>query len=92
MVFQIIGTLAAVVFLFFGAFCVFNERINDGIVGRFIYSGISVSAFAMLIHDYQGTFTLKPGITLLAFLAAASLRYMWMNSAWRKSLQNFFNH
>lgn len=92
MAYQIISSLTAVVFLFFGAFCVFNERINDGILGRFIYSGISVSAFAMLIHDYQGTFTMKPGITLLAFLAAASMRYMLMNSAWRKHVAEFFHH
>lgn len=91
MTYQIISSLAAVVFLFFGAFCVFNERINDGIFGRLIYSGISVSAFAMLIHDYQGTFTMKPGITLLGFLAAASLRYMWMQTAWRKSIIRFFH-
>lgn len=65
--------------LLFGwaAWCVCSHRVNDGIVGRVLYSAIAIAAFAAFFAVQQQTY-LAANQTIITAVALIGLRHFVM--------------
>lgn len=91
--YQLTAVLSFAGILLFCLFCIFHKGVEDGVLGRLLYSVAAISAAAGLMHMAQGTYPERSGITLLAVVALIMMRYVLLKSgAWASLRQFYFKH
>lgn len=68
---------AAVIFLW-AFFCVLAKRVDDGIVGKLMFSMLGFAALAVVVSPNNA----RALAILLMFVACVGVRHMWMKCIW----------
>lgn len=80
-----LGLIGSLLILVYCLVQVFDNRVQDGMLGRLLYLSISTCCIAALIHMVQGVHPPRTVNTMLAFLGAAMIRRMVLSTpAWSK--------
>lgn len=78
-----LSAVAAVVTLLWAIWCVLSCRVQDGILGKLIFSCIAMSSLALLFaHSQPPGAQLTASLTLNLCFAAYSIRHAFMRCAW----------
>lgn len=73
---------AAVIFIW-AWFCVFNHRVNDGILGKILFGLLGMAALAVYLSDHVGVWdSTRATIIMNIFVALVGVRHMWMKCLW----------
>lgn len=80
-----LGLTGSLLILFYCLVQVFDTRIDDGLLGRVLYLGISTCCIAAIIHMVQGVHPPRTVNTLLVFIGVTMVRRMVLSSgAWQR--------
>ncbi|HSH72328.1 MAG TPA: hypothetical protein VK974_04645 [Methylophilaceae bacterium] len=74
---QVLQFSAAAIFLW-AMFCVFAKRVNDGIVGKIMFSMLGFAAFAVVLAPGNA----RALVIMVMFVAFVGIRHMWMKCFW----------
>ncbi|NEK84053.1 MAG: hypothetical protein G3W58_22970 [Pantoea ananatis] len=80
--YQVAAILSLSVIMFFCLWSIFSDRVNDGLLGRVLFSVAAFACFAGLYHMAQGTYPQRTTITVFACLAMLSARRMIIYYFW----------
>lgn len=75
-----LGLIGSMMILWYCMVQVFDNRIDDGLLGRLLYLSIATCCIAALIHMVQGVHPPRTVNTLLVFVGAAMVRRMILAS------------
>ena len=91
--YELVAALSFLGIMLFCLFCIFHRGVEDGVIGRMLYSVAAISAAAGLMHMLQGTYPERSGITLLGVVALIMMRYVVLKSGvWASLRQFYFKH
>lgn len=91
--YQIVAFVSLVCIFAFCVWCVFSQAVNDGLIGRCLYSVAAISASAGLMHMLMGTYPHRTLITLLATISLMMARYVVLKSGtWSAVRRYYFKH
>lgn len=64
--------------------CVMSARVRDGVIGKILYTVISLAAFSGAVHQYGGSFTMTPYLAILGALSLLAVRHFIMSATKNK--------
>jgi len=70
-------TVVYAVLFGWAAWCIWSDRVNDGVVGRTLYSAIAIAAFAAFFAAHQQTY-LAANQMIITAVALIGLRHFIM--------------
>ena len=81
---ELINSIACGLIALWAAWCVLSGKVRDGILGKLIYTTIAITGFVVSVRS-QNIFLVPTtaGSTLLAFLALAGVRHVFMVTYWQ---------
>lgn len=78
----VLNTIAADLIFVWAAWCVLSKKVNDGIVGKVIFSALSIAAFAVFSSGIQGKFNQPAEVAMNVSVAGLAIRHFWMRHYW----------
>ena len=82
---ELINTIACGLIALWATWCVLSGKVRDGILGKLIYSAISISGFVVMSRS-ESIFIAPTtaGLTLHVSLALAGARHIFMVIWWKR--------
>ncbi|MEN8639601.1 hypothetical protein [Pseudomonas sichuanensis] len=85
MILEYINAASAGMIAIWATWCVLSGKVRDGVIGKIIYAAIALSGYAVLDRSDRIFFVPSvAGTTLLAFLALAGARHVFIVTYWQK--------
>lgn len=84
------GSLGMIVIFMYCCWSVWNERVKDGFIGRFLYGMTAFSAVAWLLHIRDDVFPVKTTMTLIVFFALLLVRRAYIKSAYHARVKRWW--
>lgn len=79
---MVLNLVSAFVIFTWATWCVLSPRVSDGIAGKAVYSAISLSTFAMLVHGADGNASQPAEATLHVCMACLAARHYCLRTCW----------
>lgn len=79
-----VNLAAVVVICAWSTWCVLSPFVKDGIIGKFIFSCLSISSLAVVLGGDSLAFTM-----MNCSIAAVGVRHLWMRHAWKHVVKYF---
>jgi hypothetical protein len=76
--------LAACVIFAWAVFCIFSVAVNDGVIGKIIYSAVALSAFGIATGPHDLAQIARTETILHCAIAAVGARHLFMKLFWSK--------
>ncbi|AMS22123.1 hypothetical protein AYK59_19025 [Pseudomonas synxantha] len=81
---ELINSIACGLIAAWAAWCVLSGKVRDGILGKLIYSTISITGFVVMVRSQNIFFgPTTAGLTLHVALALAGARHIFMVTYWQ---------
>lgn len=77
-----INVFAALVIFLWATWCVVSAEVHDGIVGKLLYAGSAIAAFAILANNATGHQPPGNEVALNCCMAGLALRHFFLRTYW----------
>ena len=82
---ELINSVACGLISLWATWCVLSGKVRDGILGKLIYTAISISGFVVMARSQNIFFgPSTAGLTLHVSLALAGVRHVFMVTYWQR--------
>ena len=82
---ELINSIACGLISLWATWCVLSGKVRDGILGKLIYTAISLSGFVVMARSQNIFFgPTSAGLTLHVSLALAGVRHIFMVTCWQR--------
>ncbi len=82
---ELINSIACGLISLWATWCVLSGKVRDGILGKLIYTAISISGFVVMARSQNVFFgPTTSGLTLHVSLALAGVRHVFMVTYWQR--------
>ncbi len=82
------GAVGMVIIFAYCCWWVWNERVHDGVIGRFLYGMTAFASVAWLLHIRDSVFPVKTTMSLIVFFALLLVRRAYIKSQYHARVKS----